>query len=419
MNLHVNHRIDRFCIAGISYKKADYQVRGRFSVDEPAKRAILNDAREMGLKSLLIVSTCNRTELYGYAPSAQVLGALLVKHAGGGTMKALHEYGYFMQGFQALHHAFRVGSGLDSQIIGDFEIAGQMKQALSFSQKHGMVGPILDRTFNYISQASKKVKNHTALSSGTVSVSFAAIEWLQNRLGGKQASILVIGAGKFGANVMKNLLHYLPGCTVAVSNRTAQKACEISRNLPVSVVPFEDIASRANAFDAIITCTNAPQPLIKAEYFSVEKMRLLIDLSVPANIHENVKDLAGVHLVNVDDISVMLDTTINRRMAEVPKAEAIIGEHIDSFYDWMVSYRHAPLINDMKRKLLTLSEKFNPVLNSALPVILGANPGGYDENIQTTVSNLMVNLKTRREKGCQMITAYHNFFNIENRIGLP
>jgi glutamyl-tRNA reductase len=419
MNLHVNHRIDRFCIAGISYRKADFHVRGRFSVDGVAKAGILADAAAMGLKSMLIVSTCNRTELYGYAPFPQMLGMLLVKHAGGGTMEELQEYGYFLRGFEALNHAFKVGAGLDSQIIGDFEIAGQIKQALAFSQKHGMVGPILDRTFNFILQASKKVKNRTALSAGTVSVSFAAIEWLKHLLNGDKTSVLVIGAGKFGANVMKNLLHYLPGSNVAVSNRTSEKAAEIAAALPVEVVPFDAIATRANEFEVIITCTNAPHPLIHAEYFSGEKRRLLIDLSVPANIHGNVKELAGVHLVNVDDISAMLDHTISRRMADVPKAEAIIAKHISDFYEWLNTFRHAPLIHEMKQKLLMFAGLQNGDVKESNQASAGANAGGYEDSIQDTVASLMVNLKTRREKGCQMIAAYHNFFTMSNNVGIP
>ncbi len=367
-----------------------------------------------------MVSTCNRTELYGYASHPHVLGALLVKHAGGGSFDELLNFGYFLQGFEALNHVFKVGAGLDSQIIGDFEIAGQMKQALAFSQKRGMVGPILDRTFNFVSQASKNVKNQTALSSGTVSVSFAAIEWLQQELKGEPASILVVGAGKFGANVMKNLLHYLPECHVTISNRTMEKAKEIAANLPVEVIPFSSIRENADAFDAIITCTNAPDPFIRAEYFSTPKIRLLIDLSVPANIHENVEELENVHLVNVDDISVMLDNTINRRMADLPKAEAIIAECIEAFYDWLATFQHAPAINDMKRKLLLWSGTNNK--NSCLAstgVSHGANGGGYEENIHAAVSNLMLHLKTRREKGCHMIAAYHDFFTLQNNVGLP
>jgi glutamyl-tRNA reductase len=420
MNLHVNHRIDRFCIAGISYKKADYSVRGRFSLDEAAKEAILFEAAGMGLQSVLMVSTCNRTEIYGYANHPHVLGALLVKHAVGGTMDELLEYGYFHQGFDALKHAFRVGSGLDSQIIGDFEIAGQMKHALNFSQQRKMVGPILDRTFNFITQASKKIKNQTALSTGTVSVSFAAIEWLQEKLQNQPAKVLVVGAGKFGANVIKNLLHYLPAVQVTICNRTPDKAIEMANSLSLGLLPMESLQVSAKNFDVIITCTNAQMPLIYADYLEENKKYLLIDLSVPANIDESVEGLPFTELVNVDDISIMLDKTICRRMADVPKAEAIIEEHIAAFYEWLITYRHAPMVNEMRRKLVLYAENVISNHHEEMSVRqVGANGGGYDENIRTTVNNLMVNLKTRREKGCQMIAAYHDFFSMQNNVGLP
>ncbi len=418
MHLHVNHKIDRFCIAGISYRKADFGVRGRYSLDETAKEKILKDAATLGLRSIALVSTCNRTELYGYANSPSILASLLVKYSNGGSSEELNQFGYFYQGFEALRHIFRVGSGLDSQIIGDFEIAGQLKQAISYSQKHGMVGPIMDRTFNFISQASKKIKNQTALSSGTVSVSFAAIEWLQQQLNGQPAKILVVGAGKFGANVIKNLLHYLPGCTVSISNRTPERAEDVAKGLPVSIIPFEQVPLMADQFDSIITCTNASLPLISPEYFTASKKRWLIDLSVPANIDPHVKSLPGICLVNVDGISVMLDKTISRRLAEVPKAEAIIGEHIDAFYDWLATFRHTPLVNDLRCKLRQLSD---PSINmgNCGNVLNSANAGGYEENIQFAVSNLMVNLKTRRDKGCSMIAAYHDFFTMQNNVSLP
>ncbi len=417
MNLHINHRIDRFCIAGISYKKADFTVRGRFSLDEAAKAGILSAAEALGLKSVFMVSTCNRTEIYGYASSPQVLGDLLVKFSPAGTIDELNKFGYFYQGFDALKHAFRVGSGLDSQIIGDFEIAGQMKQALGFSQKHNMVGPILDRTLNFISQASKKIKNQTALSSGTVSVSFAAIEWLQEKLQGNAANVLVVGTGKFGTNVIKNLLHYLPSVNVTICNRTPDKAIKMGNNLSLEVLPMELLHDRVRDFDAVITCTHAPEPLVYSHNLDPIKKYYLVDLSVPANIDPGVTSLPNAELVNVDDISAILDKTISRRMADVPKAEAIIEEHIDAFYDWLNTYRHAPLISEMRQKLIQYSTSRMMAQGNELVTLPGANGGG-DERIRHTVNNLMVSLKTRREKGCEMIAAYHDFFSLHHNAGL-
>jgi glutamyl-tRNA reductase len=420
MNLHINHKIERFCVAGISYQKANTHIRTFFSLDHATQEKMITEAFNLGIGGVVVLNTCNRVEIYGHTAHPQVLLDIWLKQCPEAHEAMFHAYGYMLTGKDAINHTFKVGAGLDSQIIGDFEIAGQMKQALAFSQKRGMVGPMLDRIFNFVSQASKKVKNHTALSSGTVSVSFAAIEWLQQELKGKPASILVVGAGKFGANVMKNLLHYLPACKVAISNRTMEKAKEIAANLPVEIIPFSSVSEKADSFDAIITCTHAPDPFIRAEYFSSPKKRLLIDLSVPANIHENVKELENVHLVNVDDISVMLDNTISRRMADVPKAEAIIAEHTDAFYVWLGTFQHAPAIHDMKRKLQLWSGNHNKSgISEPGITTFGANAGGYEENIHAAVSNLMVNLKTRREKGCHMIAAYHDFFTLQNNIGLP
>lgn len=419
MNLHTKHKIEQFWVAGISYRSSATHIRALFSLEKDAQEKILAEAAKNGLSSVLVLSTCNRTEIYGYTSHPQNLLTIWLKHCPQANRALFTTYGYMLSGEDAIGHAFKVGAGLDSQIIGDFEIAGQMKQALAFSQKRGMVGPIFDRTFNFVLQASKKVKNQTALCSGTVSVSFAAIKWLQQELKGKSASILVVGTGKFGTSIMKNLLHYLPACKVAISNRTMEKANEIAANLPVEIIPFSTISEKTDGFDAIITCTHAPVPFISAEYFSTPKKRLLIDLSVPANIHDNVKELKNVHLVNVDDISVMLDKTISRREADVPKAEAIIAEHINAFYDWLATFQHAPAIHDMKRKLQVWSGTHNKSVIPETGIFTsGANASGYEENIHAVVSNLMVNLKTRREKGCHMIAAYHDFFTLQNIIGL-
>jgi len=415
MKLNADLTIDRFCVAGISYRKADMSIRSHYSLDEERKEALLEEARLLGMVSVIVISTCNRTEIYGYAAHPHALGVLLVKHTISGEFEGLMQNGFFYQGICALDHLFKVASGLDSQIIGDFEIAGQLKQAFALSKKFDMIGPIMDRTFNFLNQSSKKIKNVTALSSGTVSVSFAAIEWLLSQFRQEPKSILVVGAGKFGANILKNLLSYLPNCSITLTNRTIDKALLIAEKLPVSVVHFDTLPQIANEFDVVVACTNAAEPVVLGSFFTTTKKRWLVDLSVPANIEAAAGELPGALLVNVDDISALLDDTISRRMAEVPKALDIIEHYKVEFFRWLQHYEHAPVIRDMKNKLLELRNQ-QTRCEMAFEGLLPENAATSHAEITTTVNTLMANLKTNKEKGCQMITAYHDYFTQNNAI---
>ncbi len=405
MDLHLLHTIDRFCVVGISYKKADFELRSRYSLSQQAKETILYMASEAGLKSLFIVSTCNRTELYGYAPSPSFLLDLLINNVADGSADDIVNFGYQLNGYEAFNHAFRVGAGLDSQIIGDFEIAGQMKHAVEFSKKRSMVGPILDRTFNFIQQASKKIKNQTAISTGTVSVSFAAIDWLKPRITHSEIKILVVGTGKFGTGIIKNLLHYFPNNPLTICNRTFEKAAAIAQEFNVHQLDYNELQTQVNEFDVVITCTNAPEVLFDTSNFTIVSKRLLVDLSVPVNIHPALKQMPGVELVNVDDISVALNETIDKRLSDLPKAEKIVQEHIALFTEWLSAFRHSKTLKVIKNNLLQLSLT-NYNCNESIVTSMVA-----ENTIEHTVSSLMVNLKTNKDKGCHVIMAYQDFFS--------
>jgi len=194
--------LDRLCVAGINFQKADTTVRGLFSVTKDAYLRIAARAKEQNLRSVFVVSTCNRTEIYGFAEHVLLLVNLLLKETRG-TSEEFMQYAYMKSGDHALQHLFEVACGLDSQILGDYEILGQLKQSVDIATSAGMIGPIMNRTVNYAFQASKKIKTDTLLSSGTVSVSYAAIELLREYPGIASKNILVIGTGKFGGNVCK------------------------------------------------------------------------------------------------------------------------------------------------------------------------------------------------------------------------
>jgi glutamyl-tRNA reductase len=383
MQLHAEHIVNRFCVAGINHTCAAADVRGSFSVDQAIHTDILLHAKEAGLNSVFVVSTCNRTEIYGYAHHPCELATLLTK-ATKGDLACFMEHSYRYQGNEALHHLFRVACGLDSQIIGDYEIQGQLKQAYTYAMQLGMIGPIMDRTINFVFQASKKIRSSTALSTGTVSVSFAAIEWLQKNTGKTFKKILLVGSGKFGRNVCKNIRHYLPYCSLTITNRTATIGESFAEEVGALFLPFDQLAAAVNDYDVILVCTNAMEPVLKVSHFSESHTpKIIIDLSIPSNVELAVSDLPNIRLVNVDEISAITISTIAKRNNEIPKAEAIISDFELQFLEWLQTYQHAPAIRHIKENLRLLSIGNNYKCEMALDWDTGlpANPE-HDEHIR-------------------------------------
>ena len=398
--------LSRFCLCGISYQKTDAATRGLFHINNETKLELLTAAKESGIRSFFILSTCNRTELYAYANDATILSNIFI--TGRQIDKKLfQEKSYIKKGAEALQHLFFVASGLDSQILGDYEIVGQLRQAVAFSQELEMIGPVMDRTINYALQASKKIKTTTSLSSGTTSVSFAAIEWLKKSTSVNGKNIALIGLGKFGSVVGKHLKHYFPGSLITICNRTNEKAIQFAEENKLQFVPYQSLPFLADNADIIIVSTQASQPTVLPEYIITEKQRIFLDLSIPSNVHPDIKNIPHQQVVNVDDISVMLNQIIVKRKNEIPKALSIINGMQAEFLTWLASYSHAPLVREMKIKLLALSKNIS--------CYEMADSKQYSEEadayiINKTISRLAVNLRTKNEKGCQFIEAYNHFF---------
>lgn len=408
MKWHLNHRIERFCVVGVSYQKADTAIRSRFSLDEKASERLLAEAKNRGLTSVLILSTCNRVEVYGFAPQAEILVELLINQCPDAHADLFNHYGYRLNGLEALKHVFRVGAGLESQILGDFEIVGQLKQSLKMASANNMVGPLMNRILSFVLQASKKIKNETALSKGTASVSFAVVEWLKQQMDTAGAKILLIGAGSFGKTVLKNIKEYCPGAQLSLTNRTPSKALELCRHLEIQYVSFEILPVVLNDFDVVICCTNAPAPFIDKSFFMPGKMRRIIDLSVPANVHAGVKELAATRVINVDEISNLVNSTLNLRLGEVPKANNIIEEQLDAFIQWLDNDQHAAALAGFKQNLLTIKDLIPFEKVNASEVNFTSGPA-METGINKRAGQLMKKFKNYHNKGCQMILAYDNF----------
>jgi glutamyl-tRNA reductase len=187
-----------FYAIGLSYKKADAEIRGHFSLDRSSTTALLHQAKAAEIDSLIATSTCNRTEIYGFAEHPYQLIKLLCDNTKG-TVEEFQEVAYIYKNKEAISHLFHVGSGLDSQILGDFEIISQLKLSAKTSKKHGLLNANMERLINAVIHASKRIKTETNISSGATSVSFASVQYILNHVQDvSNKNILLFGTGKIG-----------------------------------------------------------------------------------------------------------------------------------------------------------------------------------------------------------------------------
>jgi glutamyl-tRNA reductase len=345
-----------FYAVGLSYKKADAEIRGKFSLDEKAKTSLMHQAKADGLESLIVTSTCNRTEIYGFAQHPFQLIKLLCENSQG-TVEDFQKVAFVYKNQEAISHMFRVGTGLDSQILGDFEIISQLKSAFVLSKKHDLANAFLERLVNAVIQASKKIKTETEISSGATSVSFAAVQYIfKNVPDINSKNILLFGMGKIGRNTCENLVKHTKHQQITLINRTKDKAEKIAKKLNVIVKEYAELQLELQKADVVVVATGAQNPTIDKAVLNLKKPLLILDLSIPKNVHENVTHVEGVLLVHMDQLAEMTDETLENRKKHIPAAEAIIEEIKEEFMAWTKQRKFAPTIHALKAKLNAIKE---------------------------------------------------------------
>ena len=345
-----------FYAVGLSYKKADAEMRGKFSLDEQSKTNLLHQAKTEGIDSLIVTSTCNRTEIYGFAQHPFQLIKLLCENSQG-TVEDFQKVAFVYKNSEAINHMFRVGTGLDSQILGDFEIISQLKNAFVKSKELELANAFLERLVNAVIQASKKIKNETEISSGATSVSFASVQYIFKNIEDiASKNILLFGTGKIGRNTCENLVKHTKHEQITLINRTKEKAEKLAKKLDVIVKDYADLQIELQKADVVVVATGAQNPTVDKAILNLKKPLLILDLSIPKNVNENVKDIEGVTLVHMDELSQITDETLENRKKHIPAAEAIIEEIKDEFMAWTKQRKFAPTIHALKAKLNTIKE---------------------------------------------------------------
>ena len=350
--MKLDHQQRNLYNIGVSYKKADAHTRGRYSLSKENQIKLLKEAKEIGFEGIFILSTCNRTEITGFAEHPYQLIQLLCKYSDG-NVEEFARISNVYKGNEAVNQLFRIGTGLESQILGDYEIVGQLKLAFKLAKKYQTINAHLERLINLVLQASKKVKNTTQLSSGTTSVSYAAVQYIiQNIPSYNSKNILVFGLGKMGKHTCMNLAEYTKNKAVCLINRTEEKAISfVKEHTSIRNSSIENLTQEIANSDILIVSTGSDTPTVTKEHLSSDKEILILDLSMPENVDTSVSEFENVSLVNVDELSKITLETLSTRQKEVPKAEEIIEVHKEEFNDWLNNRKLVPAINALKESL--------------------------------------------------------------------
>lgn len=327
----------------------------------------MNDATSRGLliklkeffsvSDTLILSTCNRTEIY-YSHeldlSLEIIKLLGVEKSLKDPVSLLEYFQVFHDDKESIEHLFRVSMGLDAQVIGDMQISNQVKRAYQASADLDMAGPFLHRLMHTIFFTNKRVVQETAFRDGAASVSYAAVELIgeltSNTLNPR---ILLIGLGEIGEDVAKNMVH-LPTAQITVTNRTYSKALELGAEYGFEVIPFDQSLAAMDDADVIVCSIMKSEPFITKQLvhnLNIKSYKLFIDLSVPRSIDTTIEDVPGALLYNVDNIKSKASETLEKRIASIPQVENIIEESIQEFHNWKKEMMVSPTINKLKNVL--------------------------------------------------------------------
>lgn len=352
---------------GLNHTTAPLDLRSRFALPSadlgPTLRSFKSQVQRVS--EVTIVSTCNRTELYlghnGQADKTDLITPALawMSEQGGVDSQTLRKHSYIFEGPNAARHAFRVASGLDSMVLGEPQILGQLKHAVREAESAGLLGSTLNQMFQRSFAVAKQVRSSTEIGLHSVSMAAAAV-----RLAGQlfedlsTLKVLFIGAGEMIALVATHFAAKRPG-RMAVANRTFEHGQRLASHLGAEAFHLADVAQRLSEFDVVISCTASLLPILGLGAIeSALKLRkrrpmFMLDLGVPRDIEPEVGLLADVYLYTVDDLSNLVQTAGEKRQAAVAQAEAIIESGVQNFVHWLDQRDSIPLIQALQHQAQT------------------------------------------------------------------
>ncbi|MFY9151153.1 MAG: glutamyl-tRNA reductase [Prolixibacteraceae bacterium] len=355
-------------VIGISYKTAPTEIRELFSF---SKEEIVPFSellqQETEIADLVLVSTCNRTEIYFSQDkhdnqTAFELVYEVIKKFKQITDHSWH-YFYHRSNAGAVRHLFEVAAGLDSQIIGEDQIIGQVKEAYLTCTELALTDAILMRLFQKSFEAAKRVRTETGIKLGITSVSSAAVEMCSNVLNGlSEKTVLMVGAGETGNLALQNI--FKKGVKqIAVANRTIEKAQKTATKYNGMAIPFESFNKYLHGFDIIMVATASTEPIITAEMVRKNMLirpdhkQVFVDLSVPRNVEKEVGEIENICLLGVDDLQEIVAQTAERKKEAAEHARVILDEVIADFTEWLASRSLRPAINTITTNFQTINQE--------------------------------------------------------------
>lgn len=354
-------------LTGISYKTSTVDVRERFSLskDEIIPFSELLQ-KETDISEIVVLSTCNRTEIYftqdkyDFQAAAKLIYKTLKRFKG--VKSKYWNFFYSYSNDEAIRHLFQVASGIDSMIIGEDQIIGQIKDAYMICTEAALTDAVLMRLFQKSFEAGKRVRTETQIKMGTTSISSAAVQKCAQQFDNLSAQkVLMIGAGETGTLVLQNFRKN-GSPSIAVTNRTAEKAEKLALRHNCTLLQFDQVNTHLSDFDIVIVATGSPIPLVTQEMVehNLQKRKsakqLFIDLSVPRNIENNIEYLDHVELLTIDDLKEVVDSNMEKRKECIDAATAIIDEMVEDFSEWLASRSLRPAIKAITYNMLKITK---------------------------------------------------------------
>jgi glutamyl-tRNA reductase len=418
-----------FKAVSLSFRNAPLAIRELLALDEAACRRFLEQLRsELHLTDLLVLSTCNRTEIY-YAHdndySAAIIQAL-------GELKHRSDAGSFAAYFDlyadaeaATRHLFEVALGLDAQVVGDMQIINQVKHAYQWAADADAAGPFLHRLLHTIFFANKRVQQETRFRDGAASMSYAALE-LVEELTADVASprVLVVGLGEIGSDVCRHLAENKAFGSVTLCNRTRSRAEGLAAEFApgrLRIADFENLAETLRDADVIISSINRETPFFTHDlvaHLDVLSYKFFIDLSVPRSVAADVEQVPGVLVYNVDAIQSKASAALEQRLAAVPQVQAIIAESLADFSDWSREMLVSPLIQRMKAGLEQLrQQELDRFQKKATPAEVKLLDEATRAFMQKVLKQHVLHLKAacRRDEAEQLLPLLTDIFDLEHQ----
>lgn len=408
----------------LSHHRAPVETRELIYIRSSAIRELLLSLKDLFNPSeLMILSTCNRTEVYYVAEadmSAGIIKRLLIEQGIAHTETYL-PYFDLLEGESAVKHLFEVSMGLRSGIIGDIQITHQVKEAYSISHELSLAGPVLHRLMHTVFHAGKRVQSETSYRDGAASVSYAAVETAELIVANPaESSVLVIGLGEMGSDVARNL-KLSSFQQVNLMNRSIQKAIQLCEETGFTSIPFEDLESVISDYDVVFSSANPDEPFITAELLSRKprhQHQYFFDLSVPRSICSDVEELPGVIVYNIDEIQSKATEVLEVRLKSVPAVEAIIREEIAGYKDWSRELGISPTIHLLKEALENLRKE---ELSRHMRTLTAKEAKAVDDITRSLVQKFMklpvIQLKEACKRGDaeNLVEVLHTLFDLDKK----